>query len=424
MDNEFDISELAKREENFYGGRIPSTDEGKKYYAELQELIEQVKDEIGKLDETDDKGNILQLIFSHIYDFVIEYNQKEQKDYYSIFSKDEPIYNDAFEACLFISLCMFLHDSKRIDGMTQQDFVYKYDPRGFNEKESPNYYDKENLNYHYDEALDTGNKLRKYRSRLFSFRPVHNTSEWSSIRKASEHEWKLYYNLKKADKKIQKTYKDIRNLNNEIEGALNSPEESVFIEELKSAYDKFSCKLKKIKYEDYLQLIKFFLNHICEDKTYYGINLYRLEKELQPFKITNEVNRLLACENGYEKDVALKKFLLLQSIPFPKVYDYIYTQTDESNIIFVPSLFCSFTDQLVQSSRLIIDKFVEDGFWGEDWVDFLLKTVNDLAPSVLYDPESIDCIVTPEFQETFMNYLTYPILIMVNEKIKSLKSPQ
>ena len=431
MDKEFPMPDLAKREENFYNGKIPSADDPfinkkKTYYIDLQLLVERIEAVIKRVG-TDSMEDTLRLIFSDVYDFVIEYNKKTQNDCYCIFGKNESIYNDTFEACFFISLCMFLHDSKRIAGMTQREFVYKHDPLKFNVKESPNYFDynhKYRDNNNYELVRTTGNKLRTYRKRHFSFRPVHNSKEWSTIRMDSEHEWKLYFDLNQAEKKVQDTYKRIRNLYNEIYEVLNSSPESISMEELGNAYKMFKSRLKKIKYEDYLDIIDFCLKHINKDKAFYGINLYRLEKELQPFKITNEVNRLLACKDGHEEDVALKKFFLLQRIPFPKIYEYIYTQIDETRIVFVPSLFYSFMDQLVQSSRLVIDKFVENGLLGDDWINFLLRTVNDLASSVLYDPKIIDRTVTPESQDAFEKDLNCPIIIGMYNQIQSLKSLQ
>lgn len=431
MDKEFPMPDLAKREENFYGGKIPSADdpfinEKKTYYIDLQLLVEEIEAIIQHVG-ADSMEDTLRLIFSHVYDFVVEYDENVKNLIYRSLNENESISGDVFEACFFISLCMFLHDSKRIDGMTQQEFVYKNDPREFNNEESPYYLRNPNhlREKNYIAFNSTYDKFRQDRSRLFSARPVHNTAEWAAVRMDSEYEWILYFIMNPNDEKtkdLRKTYDRIRNLYNGIDAVMKLPAESLTTEKLEEAYNKFLSKLKKIKYENYLELIKFCLEHICKDKTFYGINLYRLEKELQPFKLTNEVNRLLACKSEDEERIAVIKFLFLQDIPFPKIYEYFYTLENKEHVGIYSSMFLSLRNLVVQSSRLVIDKFVEDGLFGEDWIKFFHKTVNDLVPSVLYNPESIDYTVTPQSQPAFEKDLSYPVLVNVVNQVQILKS--
>ena len=72
-------------------------------------------------------------------------------------------------------------------------------------------------------------------------------------------------------------------------------------------------------------------------------------------------------------------------------------------------IFCSFMDDLVRSSRLVIDKFVEEGTFGEDWENLFLDITNELAESVLYDPKMIDYSVEPASQEVFMKDISAPV---------------
>ena len=116
-DNGLPMPEIAEREKNFFNGEPPSTIEGKLYYTELQLLAE-----------------ILQVIFAHVYDFVKDRNE----EYSEILDKNPDINHDAFEACFFMSLCMFLYDTRRIKGMSLRKFLYEHSQMGYNDKESPN----------------------------------------------------------------------------------------------------------------------------------------------------------------------------------------------------------------------------------------------------------------------------------------------
>ena len=74
---------------------------------------------------------------------------------------------------------------------------------------------------------------------------------------------------------------------------------------LKKAYKRYISKLRKLKYENYLKLQKVLLSYHCEEKKFYGIRIYRLEKEYKPYNIIYEVNQLLKCETDGDKDAVL-----------------------------------------------------------------------------------------------------------------------
>lgn len=59
MDREFQMPELAKREERFFNGTLPSTIVGEMYYTELRWLAEDIRNIVIKLQGLDSKKNIL-----------------------------------------------------------------------------------------------------------------------------------------------------------------------------------------------------------------------------------------------------------------------------------------------------------------------------------------------------------------------------
>lgn len=146
--------------------------------------------------------------------------------------------------------------------------------------------------------------MRQFRHRLFKSRPVDNRRpEWSAIPKSSEHEWQLYFDYVdadgKADPQLRDTLKRIKNLYNGVNTAIHSSKDAGYKKRLEDACDAFQKKLRKIKYKNYLDLCKALLEHIEKDRgdagknlldfgsTYYGINLYRFEKELCGLIVSN-----------------------------------------------------------------------------------------------------------------------------------------
>lgn len=421
MSHELPMPEIARREGNFFNGVMSSAIDGKMYYVELQWLAEDIKNVLTKLQGVGCEENILRLIFSRVYDFVIAHNDMTNDTSYDIFDDGKDVYDDAFEACFFISLCEFLYDTRRIRGMSLRKLIYENSPREYNVKGSPNYFDIDNKPREFCESnsdrhenssnliLGDETALRQYRKRLLDKRPVYqHSSEWSAIRKVSEHEWELYFILESADPEIRDTFKRLRVLYSALNKALNSPLDDGYINRLEVAFNKFSSKLKKIQYVRFLNLGKFCLNHICKDTTCYGINLYRFEKELRLYAVTGEVRRLLNCKTIDEEQDILTKSIVLKDIPFPKLYEYFGNlENIRQSEIYVRVFWC-FMDDLVRSSRLIIDKFVEEGTFGEDWENLFLDITNKLAMSVLYDPKAIDYSVEPGSQEMFEKDISAP----------------
>lgn len=423
-DNGLPMPEIAEREKNFFNGEPPSTIEGKLYYTELQLLADNViANAVNKLrEETDNKTEILRTVFAYVYDYVMDRNKA-----YRILDNIQ----DAFEACFFMSLCMFLYDTRRIKGMSLRKFLYEHSQMGYNDKESPNYFDFESRSREFrdskgdkpgvssDLILGEETKLRQYRKRLLDKRPVyHDSSEWSAIRKVSEHEWTLYLQLGGTDTELHDTEKRIRNLYNDVNKAIACKIDENYISNVDKAAEKFCSKIKKLRYERYLELIKYLFEHIKKDKTCYGINLYRLEKGLKPYRITSDVNELVNCNDDMEADCIIQQAMVMENIVFPKLYKYFANLPNISYTQICANIFWLFMDEAVHASRLIIDKFVEAGTFGKDWEQLFLETTNELAETVLYDPSEINDSIVPKSQQEFEKYLFESVDLRIRQHKK------
>lgn len=157
-----------------------------------------------------------------------------------------------------------------------------------------------------------------------------------------------------------------------------------------------------------MTLQKILLSYIDEDKKYYGINIYRLEKELKPYIITNEVNHLLKCKNSMEEYDFLSKSVIMSDICFPKLYNAFGAQ-HVSCTSYYTKIFLVFQDYIVRSCLLIIDEFIETGYLGENWEYTICKAINKITQSVFYDPKEIEYTIDPKSQEKFAQILSAPV---------------
>lgn len=431
MDEKPQWYELIERAKNFRGNfevfeRQVSGNEV--FYMALYDLKNDI---IVSLDKKSGLNGtqVLTTVFSEIFNFIIRQHFES-----IIFLQDAHLKNDAYEACLFTTLCMFLHDTRRIKGISLREFLYKHSQNKYSEQDSKNYFDikKTDVHYGYNKIISEGNDrikdeettLRQARHRLLKTRPVYDKNpEWSGIRKDSESEWMLYFGLDKMSDDIQDTFKRIGNLYNDINKELKSLQDDDYEKRLKNAYHKFISKLKKLKYTNYLTLQKEILSHICDNREYYGINIYRFEKEFRLYTITNDVKDLLNCRDVVEEGIILSNSVILSGIYYPKLYKDFSTLSPCS-IISDPArcskIFLDFRDYVVGSSRLIIDEIIEKGYWGKDWENLFLKTVNEMVEEVFYNPKQIDYSVTPKSQEMFVKVISAPVYVEVSNRINRL----
>ena len=250
------VPEIATRGKNFFYGKIAdfTSDEVWKYFSELQGLAMGIEVDAQKL-RGFSRDNLLKMVFSRVYNFVISFYAQSHGSNgleYRLFDKNHDIYNEVFEACFFMSLCMFLYETKRIKGKSLRKFTYEQSPREYSVKESANYFDHKDKKREFLESSSDKPKrssslihndedtLRQYRKRLLDNRPVyHHSSEGSAIRRVSEHEWTLYFLLEEADNEIRDTEKRIRNLYKGLNRAFGSKMDEGYIERLDKAASKF-----------------------------------------------------------------------------------------------------------------------------------------------------------------------------------------
>lgn len=396
-------NEFIKRADNFHWNS-----------AQIKQLIMEVENSYGffssinhsitELKKPSRQGRKLFLnnLFSELYTAITMADIQ-----FTYFLNSAPFYDSVYNACFFTSLCMFLHNSARENGKSITEFVYENSLNYYNDPNSKEYCPPDHPS---DRLITEATNLRKQRNRLLSSRPKYDKRpEWSAFSKDSEHEWNFRYILEVEDDTLKDTFKRIGNLYKDITNALKEPQDDNFNEKINSAYKKFLSKLGKIKYENYLKLQQVALDHLSENDKYYGINLYRLERELRPYITTNEINQLLECETAAEQDAILEKTVMLNNICFPKVYENFATLTFYSDIENCAKRFQTLCDIIIPINCLIIDKLVENNYLGEDWYDFLCEIINELSKEIFYDSTNINYTVTPESQKSYMKILSVAV---------------
>lgn len=320
------------------------------------------------------------------------------------------------EAYVFTACSSFLHASRRIEGMPLTEFVKKNSSLDFRNSYSPNYREPNLL------QAET-NRLRKARQRLLNQGQVYikQNTQWNAMTKDSEYEWARYYALEDSNAVARDTDKRIGNLYKGIKEAINTDRDDKYSDRVQTAYKKFLSKLEKLKYENFLELYKVDLTRICEDKEYYGLNLYRLERRLQPYKIINEVKRLTEFKSLEEEANFLLKTVYLDEICFPKVYeDLLHNPCDLVREYAEEVLRVWRTGTVI--SNLILDKLVEEKAFGENWDTLFLNKVNKMTEKVLYDPKKVEFFTSEHAQEKFIRLLHAGVFIETHVACNSMFS--
>ncbi|MCM1168142.1 MAG: hypothetical protein NC401_19330, partial [Ruminococcus sp.] len=160
------------------------------------------------------------------------------------------LFDRVFYSCLFMSLCLFLHNKKRTDSPTTKAFLNKHTNDAdlkecfeYIEKNKGKSEEKDDKEKNIKKAED---KFRQIRNRILSQREVYiQNKAWSAMRKDQEFEWALYTILddenfaKKYDPKIVDTFKRLGNLNNDIYNLLQSDPKTFTLKIAKDALDKY-----------------------------------------------------------------------------------------------------------------------------------------------------------------------------------------
>lgn len=399
-----DCRNLINRINNFYGeGNSQECHyESDPFFLELNGLKEGILVDIATVHGVQ-REQALKMVFTRTFNFAMLLNNNLR-----IFDKGSPFYDEVFKACMFTSLCIFIHTTKRIKGMSLTEFV---------KRQNTAEYLKDNKQYFV--SADT-ERLRKFRSRALSQKPVYNKrQQWSAMSLDSEHEWSFYYVLGSLDNSLSDVYKRISNLYNDIYSALRSTKNS----DIQAAYKKFMSKLKKIKYADFLKLQEKIQERILLDKAYYGFNIYRLERSFRTCIIIDEVKNLLNCKSEDEKKHLILKSITLNDIWFPTVYKKICSVDNIEIIKDLATMFTELLNIVVYSSRLVLDVLISEdsenlgvvinGYLGEDWDVFICNTINQITEDIFYDPTKINFTAPPDSQESFERIVAAPVEYLI-----------
>lgn len=306
----------------------------------------------------------------------------------------------------FITLCTFLHTSKKIRGESIKNFVFYNNPFGYSNPDSDNYRKPASVD-------DEAEKLKKYRMRLLKQGKVYiKNQQWNAITKDSVYEWEFYYDMEKVSLDLQEYLKLQKNMYSDIRSALQSKRDDDFANRVQTAYKKFLSKLKKIQYGKYLELQKVVLSRICSNKEYYGINLYRLERRMRPYGIIHEVKKLEVCTTEEDEAETLLKTVYLDDICFPAIYERLFV-LPLALIGQFAEVFSQYITRFAIESCLILDDLIEDGVFGNSWETLFRDMSNELAETVLYDPTKIDFSATEASQEKFRRLLHAGVFVEI-----------
>lgn len=372
-------------------------------FLQLYDLLNHIITDFDKTANLEPK-QVLQKSFNIIYDFIIQLDSS-----LSIFNINTNFYQHIHDACFFTVLSLFLFHSNRIPGKSLRRFVYDNSTAHYNQNGSRNYFDFENSSD--DNLLNEESTFRKMRHRILSNRNIYiKRPEWSAMSADAESEWAFYYTLTNLNDTLRDTYKRLGNLYNDVNRILELSGDSDYSSKANSAYQKFLSKLHKIKYENYLDLLKNIVKHICQNKDYYGLNIYRFEKEMRAYNITHEVTSLINCKNESERQNIIVKSYILSNIFFPKLYKD-FSLLDLSDTIRYTLLFDRFMAAINNAYLLVIDELIDSQYLGKNWDVFLRNTINDLTNQVFYDPQEIDYTILPESQTLYEELLSSAVHI-------------
>lgn len=404
--------ELVDRAQNFHNNIVLFEKDNigyKFFYERLYDLKEELIKELDEVNEL--TGEIvLKTVLEEVYDFSIKQDLFfENFENRSVFGGDVVLYDSVFEACSYTALCMFLHNTTRIKGKTLREFVYQ--------NSLADYKSHCSIENKCSGLSEEEVAVRKMRNRILSQREVNDErKKWQAVSKDSEYEWSLYFGMSSFDVKLQDTYKRMGNLYNDINKVRLSARDEKYESRRGEALKKFSSKLNKIKYEDYLELQKAIAGRIKENRDYYGMNIYRFEKEIGLYKITNEVKRLLACKNTDEEMEFLVRSSCLSDIFFPKLYASLIA-LDVDRICQCVLAYHQVRNYIVSSSLLIFDELIEKGYFGKEWEKLFLDIINKNAENVFYSPDDIDYVATPESQEKFHILLEFSAMFALDTNL-------
>lgn len=363
----------------------------------------------------------LKNLLTKICEFTFKENLVTYMEFIKVFSLNSPPTATIFDTMhLFMILCTFLHTNTRITPKPKSysAFVADYDPTGYNKQSS--------MHYSKQEMQSDADRLRKSRYRKLRqgrvFVPV---SKWAAVPENLEHELKFHFKVEKEGGSVFDTYKKFGNLYNDLSKAIDDVASDSYTENLLKAEKRFLAKVKQIDYSNYLKLQQKIRDHLNSDLTYQGINLYRWERTMMPWRIVHDVNRLLSGElNFLSEDDYLLRASYLKEVPFPQLYESLLLSTKVSirKIREYAIAFDRLTREMNRDGCLILDALIEKKILGENWQRTMCSLMNKLGKKVLYDPKEIDLTVPEgDAQRKFEKLLSYPVKISLYNETENLE---
>lgn len=402
---------FANRLANFHISKrcTLSIDEIINQRAELYEEVYYFKEKLLREFEDSDtlhtqtKSQLVEYIVRRYYYWFIELFSWE--DY---LLKDRQFLECCYHGFLFLVLCHFLDRSKKSKEITLKEFIEKH-------SDSPSVIRDCNGDWsvadHKDAVKSDGNTLRKMRNRLFQRRnDYYDRGKWSFMPVSSEYEWALYY-LKNKNIHSQETLKREWNLYNEVNDVLKS------ISPVKDEYDKFLRKLSHITLKDHVELCQDLLSSLSLDKSYFGINLFRFEKQMRYCNMSFEISEYLINSNEVDTVNVINRFYKLRNIVSFPLYLNIYPLFIV-NETYVDEYVC-FYNQLeqmgIESCLLLLDELIEKEYLGEDWQELFRVMTNQKAQDVLYNPATVKCDINLDSQQAYEKILSGFVEIVLKQ---------
>lgn len=377
------------------------------------------------------REELLYRVIADIFDFITEKNP-----YFAMFSNTD-LFGILVESFSYWIICLYIHTlkyeseskskrkPKRNRAISLSEFVYNNSISGYN-KTGGMY--QRSLDNRSDYPMIEESTFRKYRNRQFKDRKAQSKNkQWSAITNDSIHEWRLYYKLvynSKDNNDLFETLKKLKKIGKkavEMNTFTFTLDKNADIAELSKLYSDVISALKKISYVEVLNLYKFIVKHLQSEEKYYGINMFRLEKMLNPTNIIIEVNEMQNCKNSPQILKVLERYYHFNDISeFRLLYCFLGCIGPQ----YALQIKQSFLNVLYNYSPfflIVLDDYVKNGIFGEDWESFFLNEINNIASNYYVLDDSLFETQSAS-QDNFQKLLQFTFQKAYEQKIAICKA--
>jgi len=329
-----------------------------------------------------------------------------------------------YDACLFTALLYFIDNSTRSKSIPITKLAYNHSYQGFSLDSSKNYlknpkFSNSEIRNKTKSMLDSYDALDKESDNLRKRRKIIGSKNSSHIKRKKHHEIAVhnefvealvYYPPSGTEYNYLKVMTKLNKLDT-LHDIYKSSRDDTFNYRVNVACGKILHEITNIKYKDYISQSKFYIGEIRKSKLSSGIDLYRFELSHDLYRITRTVNELLEAESEMEIENILNSSYLLRDIRFPNLYEAFDCFDSFDDMKECVSVFELMQFKFVYLSKLIIDEFVDKGYFGDgyEWHYFFIDTLNKMSEKLLFDPENIDYTINSKSQEWFEAILSMPI---------------